>query len=184
MTSSSPRTLALVAHPDHPPAGVKAVAVQFVTTGDELRLRYRVDGHEAMVVPPFAGVGRADELWRTTCFELYLQPRDTTGYVEFNFSPSRRWAAYAFTDYREGMRDLPMGHEPVCDIAEGERFFVLDVRLSPNSLPPQPWVVGLSAVIEEEGGAKSYWALAHPRDKPDFHHPTCFALGLAPPTSA
>ena len=147
---------------------------------DQLLLRFRVDGHEALLIPPFAGLGRDDELWRTTCFELYIQGADTTGYAEFNFSPSQRWAAYSFTDYRAGMRALPMGHEPVCEIAEGERFFVMDVHLSAATLPPQPWTVGLSAIIEEEGGAKSYWALAHATGKPDFHHPNCFALTVEP----
>jgi hypothetical protein len=42
--------------------------------------------------------------------------------------------------------------------------------------------VGISAVIEEVGGTKSYWALAHPPGKPDFHHPTCFAATLPPPS--
>jgi hypothetical protein len=36
--------------------------------------------------------------------------------------------------------------------------------------------VGLSAVIEEIGGRRSYWALAHPPGKADFHHSDCFAL--------
>jgi len=175
----------LIAHPDHPPTTVKGVAAQLTVTGEgELLLRFRVEGHEQLLIPPFAGLGRADELWRTTCFELYVQGEGTTGYVEFNFSPSRRWAAYSFTDYREGMRELPLGHEPVCEIAEGERFFVMDVRLSAATLPPQPWTVGLSAIIEEEGGAKSYWALAHAAGKPDFHHPACFALTIAAPAPA
>lgn len=41
-----------------------------------------------------------------------------------------------------------------------------------------PWRLGLSAVIEETSGAKSYWALAHAPGKPDFHHPDAFALDL------
>jgi hypothetical protein len=38
--------------------------------------------------------------------------------------------------------------------------------------------INLCAVIEEIDGTKSYWALAHPPGKPDFHHPDCFALTL------
>jgi len=37
----------------------------------------------------------------------------------------------------------------------------------------------LSAVIEATDGSLSYWALEHPADKPDFHHPDSFALELA-----
>lgn len=39
----------------------------------------------------------------------------------------------------------------------------------------QDWKLGLSAIIEEEDGQKSYWALAHPPGKADFHHIDCFA---------
>ena len=39
--------------------------------------------------------------------------------------------------------------------------------------------LNLTAVIEEEGGHKSYWALAHPPGAPDFHNPSCF-LGRLP----
>ena len=42
----------------------------------------------------------------------------------------------------------------------------------------QGWQLGLSAVLEEVDGTKSYWALAHPEDKPNFHHPDCFAAQL------
>jgi hypothetical protein len=40
------------------------------------------------------------------------------------------------------------------------------------------WRLGLSAVLEEADGGKSYWALTHPHGKPDFHHADCFALEL------
>ena len=47
-----------------------------------------------------------------------------------------------------------------------------------------PWRIGLSAVIEERHGRKSYWALAHPPGKPDFHHDDCFAIELPAPSAA
>jgi hypothetical protein len=34
--------------------------------------------------------------------------------------------------------------------------------------------LSLSIVLEETDGTKSYWALAHCSDKPDFHAPDCF----------
>ena len=166
----------LVSHPDFPPRTVRGVEVQWVETGNALRLRYRVDGHEDLVIPPFAGRGRADELWRTTCFELYLQPAGEPGYVEFNFSPSQRWAAYDFEDYRAGMREHPLSAEPVGEAASGERLFVQDVLLDMAALPPRPWAIGFSAILEETDGTISYWALGHGHGRPDFHHPDCFAL--------
>jgi hypothetical protein len=41
------------------------------------------------------------------------------------------------------------------------------------------WHLGLSAILEERDGTKSYWAIAHPDgEKPDFHDPACFAARL------
>jgi hypothetical protein len=41
------------------------------------------------------------------------------------------------------------------------------------------WQLGLSVVLEEADGTKSYWAAKHPAEKPDFHDAHCFALQLA-----
>jgi hypothetical protein len=46
------------------------------------------------------------------------------------------------------------------------------------TLPSGARRLGLSAVIEATDGTISYWALAHPSDKPDFHHPDSFVLEL------
>ena len=50
----------------------------------------------------------------------------------------------------------------------------LHATLELRALPPGPWRLGLSAVIEEANGRLSYWALAHPAGRPDFHHADCF----------
>jgi hypothetical protein len=47
------------------------------------------------------------------------------------------------------------------------------------SLPQNAARIGLSAVIEEQDGTISYWALRHAAGKPDFHHPDGFAMELA-----
>jgi hypothetical protein len=42
-----------------------------------------------------------------------------------------------------------------------------------------PLALGLSVVVEEVDGGMSYWALAHPPGRPDFHHRAGFALEVA-----
>jgi hypothetical protein len=39
--------------------------------------------------------------------------------------------------------------------------------------------IALAAVIEDDNGRLSYWALRHSPGKPDFHHPDGFALKVA-----
>ena len=58
----------------------------------------------------------------------------------------------------------------------------VELRAEVSGLPDDGlWRVGLTAVVEDVEGRISYWALAHPGEKPDFHHPDSFVLELAPP---
>lgn len=120
-------------------------------------------------------VGRADGLWRTTCFEAFAGLSDGR-YAEFNASPSKEWAAYGFDGYREGMRNLG-GSVEVFAVERDEQSLTISAWLNWSEWPGVHRV-GVSAVIEEIDGNISYWALAHPSDKPDFHHPDSFVLEL------
>lgn len=150
---------------------------------DWLRVRWRVEGAQDLLIPPFAGRGRADELWQTTCFELFLRPAGRDAYVELNLSPSERWAAYDFSGYRDGMAERPASREPDCTIRQGSSFAIFDAAIPRDVLPELPAAANFAAVIEEQGGVKSYWALAHPAARPDFHDAGCFTAELAPPAA-
>lgn len=177
----------LVCHPDTPSAQVSAVEVELrMSDANEVLFSFVVRGTDGLVVPEPASRARADGLWSTTCFECFLRPHGGGAYQEYNFSPSGRWAAYAFDGYREGMRELAVDVEPWVerdgDAEDGA--YVCAANLDLASAPALPVRLGLSAIIEEEGGRKSYWALAHAPGPPDFHHPDCFTIELAPPTRA
>jgi hypothetical protein len=179
------QTYQLNAHPSHPPKAVKGVEARVVGWDPAwLRVRWRVEGAQSLTVPAFAGRGRADELWRTTCFELFLRPHGGESYVEFNLSPSERWAMYDFSAYREGMDERPASREPDCAMRIGSSFAIFDAAIPRDSLPMLPAEANFAAVIEEQGGVISYWALAHPEAKPDFHDLTCFTAELGPPPGA
>ena len=142
---------------------------------------------------------RRDELWRTTCFEVFISADGEPHYYEFNLAPSRDWNAYRFTGYREGMAPARANvsenwWEQMHPAASGEQHSsaehaeygrthgwqtaTLDLSHALDLPLERPWRLGLSAVIEERSGRKSYWALAHPPGSPDFHHQACFALEL------
>lgn len=179
------QTHRLMAHPAHPPGRTTAVEAKVIGfDADWLRVRWRVDGAQDLVVPPFAGRGRADELWKTTCFELFLRPENGAAYSELNLSPSERWAAYDFTGYREGMAMRPASREPDCTMRLGSSFAIFDAAIPRDVLPAMPAAANFACVLEEAGGTVSYWALAHPDAGPDFHAPACFTATLGPPKRA
>ena len=172
----------LVRHPATPCEAVDGIVVEVERVGPRLALHYRLTGRpEALVLPPPAPPVRTDELWRHTCFEAFVRPQPGEGYVEVNLAPSGQWAAYAFDGYRAGMRPAEVG-EPGVLFARTADGLRLEAAL--ELADAAPWRLGLTAVIEEVGGRISYWSLAHPAGKPDFHSPDCLALELPAPLGA
>jgi hypothetical protein len=173
------QTVTLVRHPADGPGPARAVTVHFEPREGELWLRYVVRGKvDDLVWPRATTPVRMDNLWTTTCFEAFVETPD--GYVEFNLSPSGAWASYAFDGYRQGMR--PADQTAIVAGLDGAGDQVaLEGRIE---LPAGACRLGLSAVIEAEDGAKTYWALAHPCERPDFHHPGSFIVTLTPPECA
>ena len=176
----------LICHPAHPARAVTRLAARVLKLdANWLTVRWKVEGADQVVLPPFAGQARTDGLWQSTCFELFVKIPGAVGYAEFNFSPSERWAAYDFSGYRAGMGERDMPRAPLCtprrSTGGGRSVLIFDAAIPAGALPPLPWDYGLTAVIEEAGEVRSFWAIAHELDKPDFHNPACFAARLAAP---
>jgi hypothetical protein len=182
-------TYRLICHPGTPQSALWAVEVILQRRGVCcLSLSFRALGGVGEIAWPggeavgFGDWDRQDELWQHSCFEAFVRPAGLSSYIELNFATSGRWAAYAFTDYRQGMM-------PLEDITlHSASWQIQKARTDLNAVLGLPqrylgmdWELGVSAVIETKGGQKSYWALAHPSGKPDFHHADCFAAILPAP---
>lgn len=179
---------ALLIHPHSVCTAVQRIEVEAARPrSGELALRYIVTGHIGeLLMPDAATAARTEGLWRHTCFEAFVTAPANAGYCEFNFAPSAQWAAYAFSNYRDGMRNLAIG-PPRIDVRSDAQRHEMTVLLNLAQAPlpdDAPWRLGLSAVIQEGSGGISYWALAHTPGKPDFHHSDCFTLELAAPEPA
>ena len=131
---------------------------------------------ERFVIPVASEPSRADELWKTTCFEAYLRAVGKRKYREWNFAPSGQWAAYDFSGIRKGMTNAELASPPYVRMEDNFTWWALGATFALDA--GQEWELGLSAVLEEKDGTKSYWALAHTADKPDFHAPGCFVARL------
>jgi hypothetical protein len=174
----------LVCHPSMPSSQADSIEVSFERHGDgRLWLRYHVEILlDALILPDEAAPARTDGIWKTTCFEAFLRLPGSKAYIEYNASSSSQWAAYRFDDYRVEMAELPTEIAPEIGCDASDSHFALEVDyVLPTEWAEQPLELGLSAVIEESDGTKSYWALAHPPGAPDFHHGDCFAHKLAAP---
>jgi hypothetical protein len=173
-------------HPDSRSFAAATIEVEVAhPRADSLVLSYIVIGKMSdLRMPPVIPAARSDELWRHTCFEAFLRASSGPAYYEFNFAPSTQWAAYQFNSYRSGMRAAAEVSQPQIEVCSSPDRYTLQASLELDRLSALPrnvvWHLGLSALIEDTGGGKSCWALAHPPGKPDFHHADCFMYEFSP----
>ena len=177
----------LTAHPSTPSDAVRSleaqlraeesgiVMVEFSLAADMSRL----------CVPPSGTGGRADDLWKHTCFEAFVAPVDAPGYYEFNFSPALDWAIYRFSAYRQAMPLAEVDQAPEISVRRSDDGLQLKSAVRLGHLAglrdARSLRIALTAVIEENNGRLSYWALRHAPGKPDFHHSLGFTLQVARP---
>lgn len=192
--------LPLVCHPATPCDFVQGFTVRVDALGEGRTVfYYRLEGDiDRLRLPSQQRPRHVDELWRHTCFEAFIAPEAASAYLEFNFSPSSVWAIYRFDDYRSGMRALHPEPAPriVCRRRLQHLEADVEVQLDPlipyllpaatenatiadgTASPATGARLGLSAVLEDLHGQISYWALAHPPGKPDFHCAKSFTAQL------
>jgi hypothetical protein len=175
---------ALKLHPDSRRIAATHIEVEVARPRPgNLVLHYFVTGKMIdLRMPPVTAPTRTDELWQHTCFEAFVRAPPSAAYYEFNFAPSMQWAAYRFSDYRSGMSVASEINAPRVEAQSTGESYKLLASLELDRLSSLPsdtvWRLGLSVLIEETSGRKSYWALAHPPGKADFHHSDCFAHEL------
>ena len=149
-----------------------------------LNVRYSLAGKtESILLPPASPVSsRKAELWKATCFEIFLAIRDQPAYWEFNMSPSGDWNVYRMDAYRRiGFREeaaiaeLPFEFQTRADGV----FLDVAVDLTFVSLSKEQLQMGITAIIQTKDGGETYWALAHPAPYADFHLRESFTLSPA-----
>lgn len=172
----------LVPHSSTPCAAVASLGVHVtLTASGRLQLHYVLRAPLAQLAIPEPAPQRfRDGLWQHTCFEAFVAADGGAAYRELNVSPSREWAAYSFTKYREGMARLE--HSPQLAVRKDAARLDLEASVELAGWFDTPWrtlQLALAAVIETADGARSYYALRHPGERPDFHHRGGFALQLS-----
>jgi hypothetical protein len=188
-----------------------SVQAEIQRSGDLLHVRYLALGRGTQtlqlpnVVPPRPvesgaesgaesgqpGPGRPkrkDELWKTTCFELFFSIQGQTDYFELGFSPSGEWNAYHFDSYRNGMETEMRIQATQIRHGLKDGLFELQASIDLSQLmaelraqlgsPNITLDASLSAVIQNQKGSTSFWALRHVGNQPNFHLRDSFILKI------
>ena len=168
----------LTIHPDSPDQGVERVRFGYDFSPQNWRLVYEVFGQlDALELPPEHGLRHGRDLWKSTCFELFIA-RASHGYRELNMAPSGAWAGFDFDGYRSQPRGLETSPLASFQSSRTPARYRADFVLSDVAVPDMAAHVGPSVVLKDAQGRLSYWASMHPPGKPDFHHPDLMRIAV------
>ncbi len=176
--------------PGAPEDGPK-VSASLTTFASELILRFQVEDPSHQIdwgEDPSASVNnRGQDLWKKTCFELFLSRAGSDIYHEFNWAPNGAWDAFSFKSYREKRDDF---------VSAGTSFFSETAfELNPNGSAAAhikirslhgsrlqfliftlAFEFQISMVMKLKNGETIHSALRHSGEKPDFHKRDAFIV--------
>ncbi len=175
-----------------PGSVVPDISITGVVTRDrqQLNIVYLVSGAiDSIQLPaPDPNPTRQWQLWETTCFECFFGVPDALNYWEINLAPNGNWNAFALTNYREGIVNeagiesivittdrTPDGLRP----PDAQRFTLsTTIPLKPIIATRKTLEMSVTAVIQTQDNATSYWAIAHCGSTADFHRRDSFVIIL------
>jgi len=165
-----------------PPLTDLTIRGQISRRAGRLEIRYDLQGslETVLIAAPAERPSRLDELWQSTCFELFLACPGQEPYWEFNLSPAGHWNVYRLDGYRRGLTAEPAYQQLDLQVAQDHRELrlVLAADLPPGLAADQPLQAAITAVIQQRSGLVSYWALSHGGPEADFHRRDGFLLSL------
>jgi len=120
---------------------------------------------------------RMDDLWKTTCFEVFLASKTKKSYIELNLSPSLDYNIYSFSGNRLGMKEeeslkivnIEREVKEMPNIKGNNSFSLKFTIISNNTISINDLLINISSVIKYSNGNSSYYAINHGENKADFH---------------
>jgi hypothetical protein len=157
-----------------------------------LQITYRLRGDlgALAIAPPASQPERRDQLWQTTCLEVFLARPGQDDYWEYNLSSAGHWNVYHLDGYRRGLAPEPAYTQLPFQVQYDATQLTLVLQCP---LPPavtegalaeperqqgatRRLELGITAVVQACDGSLSYWALSHPGPEADFHRREGFSL--------
>ena len=115
---------------------------------------------------------RANELWKATCFELFIAPKEELNYWELNISPSTKWNLYAFDNYKEHMREEKNISIPNIKITQKEDTYLIscELNLGMEGFSPEQSNFNLTVILLDKNHVRHFYSINRKDGIVDFHN--------------
>jgi len=111
---------------------------------------------------------RGDELWKQTCFELFLAKSTGSDYYELNFSPSFVWNFYYLSEYRAEPSEVEIEKEPKIESCKNSESYKISFEIELKTFDFDSYNV--AAILLPKQGERTFWSVHHYNHVPDFHN--------------
>jgi hypothetical protein len=147
----------------------------FELTSNKLSITFNIIGKlDKYIFPKKLKLKRADELWKATCFELFLANDDEV-YYELNFSPSLEWNFYVLDTYRTEPKELEFKEEPHIGFSHKNNEFNIVFELEANAINFKNFkYYNLATILLSKERRRTFWSVKHLNTQPDFHAKNSF----------
>ncbi len=155
------------------------LSVKVDRQGNFLVLKYEMTGAiESILMAEGDFPTRRIGLWETSCFEYFFGVPGQDYYWEVNLSTAGHWNIFRLENYRSGFRE-ELAIEAL-SVSVNRSAFSLETRFNLSLLGLEKSEIELSvtAVIADQLGEISYWAVCHAGVEADFHLRDSFVIQL------
>ena len=130
-----------------------------------IEISYDLSEIDEILIPQKKSLVRENELWKSTCMELFLKDIKESNYKELNVSLDGKWNAYEFSGYRTQMEK---SRSVIVSEVKSLDTNVFWVRFEFLDKLAYQLLINPASVIKNTHGEATYFASAH-QEKPDFH---------------
>ena len=145
------------------------VEVIFHLQENKLFISFTVKGKvDEYYFPATSKPQRANELWKATCFELFLADSKAETYYELNFSSSLAWNFYALKHYRAEVSEVKLLNDPIIQVFEENESFKIELELEGFDFSKFD-ICNLTCILLTKENERTFWSSKKMDEKPDFH---------------
>ncbi len=138
---------------------------------NKIKIKYEIIGDLLSYnFPKVTKQKRANELWRDTCFELFIANYSSEEYYEINTSPSTEWNAYHFTSYKNEMKASDVFSVPNISFYQLDKRYEFSFEMTfRKDIFEKELLVNLAVILLDQKGIRHFYTIHRQNKSPNFH---------------
>ena len=138
----------------------KTLTLEFTVTGELKKYIFNKPSKQT----------RENELWKKSCFELFIAQKSNPAYYELNISPSTNWNFYSFADYKREMKEEENVSEPSIYSSKIDNEYRLSFEFDfYQEIKERELIFNLAVILLDKKGVRHFYSINRKEGNVDFH---------------